>query len=354
MYFIKNTAAYQWTGTIASPVEDLLPVTKPKPTVKRQILTFDDIASGAASQTEEAWIGIKVPNHTKLADARVTKIHGTLPAGVTLKAGVTDTYAEPATAGTPSIVATNNIVANFRKSSVYTSLLTMDTYDATTEEYQFLVLQMHVAATTTAHNPITDIGNSGFPIVEVEFTYESRTSDMNPAGDSLDCFYNGSPKDCYIIDENGDLQLFGCTQNDIARAFNLDVEDLMKGAIEGRVSTRYSGRTNQVSGNLIGQTPYIFRKFLAGTDNGVVDGRRHISISNEWQPVDQDELYLDMMSSKGQRITFRSQNGYVKVNGDQGNDGMFPYVMDFGSDVDIYVTPELVDIHRFQVQYKLT
>jgi hypothetical protein len=361
MAYFRQTSMYQWSGTASSETESKLLTPTLAGKAKYQAAQFSDLTSGSATQSEERWLGMKYIDpqaFTSLGNARVTKIHGTYQNGHSLHAGATSTYATPKTTGTPSTIATaaipSHLITSFHAGSSPLSLA----YDVTDSEYQFLVLQHTIGATTTSFDPEQQVGDSGYPIIEVAYPIEEKdgTRTLVPGGNDRTSQFLQSPIDVYVV-VNEEQQFFGCTSNAITAGFSLEWENIVKGALNGIEGKYLTNRNNELSGELYSLNPYVWLNFLYGSSLGSNGVSTQIQVSSSWKPVKTVEVILDTISREGRRLTIHSPEAYLKINGDIAlgeGPATMPWMIDLGDTYNFYVSDNLWDIHRFMVDITLT
>jgi len=352
---------YQWSGTSSNETEAKLPTPIIAGKSKSQVAVFADLASGAASQSEELWYAMKYIDQrafSSLASARVTKLHGTYQTGHVLNAGTDTTYATPKAAGVPSTIAVNPIPTNIIESFHGTSPLEIATYDVTDAEYQFLVLQHDIGAATSAFDPEKQIGDSGYPIIEVAYKILDKDGarTLVPGGNDKSSMYSQTPIDVYVVID-GEMQLFGCTKNAVTAGFGVEWDNLVKGALQGVESKFLTTRTQELSGELYSLNPWNWINFLYGKSLGSNGVSTQIQTSSDWKPVTPVEVILDTFSDQGRRLTVHSSEAYLKINGDiplgEGA-AVMPWTIDLGETANIFVSDDLWDVQRFKVDIELT
>lgn len=347
----RETSMYKHIGTTGAETESALPTNDNVDGNSFQVAEFASLAGSGATYSEEQWLGMKwlePTAHVKLLDAKVTKIHGTLPTGVTLNAGYTATYATPKAVTVQSTVATAAIPGDIRGANP----LAIATYDATDEEYQFLVLQ-NAFSGAGAYDPYAQVGNSGFPTIEVLYSVADRTMSMNPGGDDLVNAFNGCSVDIYVIDDNGDMQLFGCTENSVEANMSAEWTSIMKGAMNGDQNYAWSKRNKQITGNLTTLNPYTAATFGAGNylgDDGY--GNTVVQFTTGFKSVRKRTILMDMFSTGGSRLTVVLANSVMRATaGDAfgGDTSAKAFEIIGGNAVNYVWANNIVDRHVFKV-----
>lgn len=358
--FFKRTSMYEWSGASGAETEAKLGTPTLAGNSNFQAKTYDDLVAAGATLSEERWFAMKYTHgdtHTKVKDARITKLHGTFQTDHTLLAGGTPAYITPkavGVAGVATVEIPTNIMESFHDT---TDELTLATFDATDEEYQFLVMQHDFATTPAAWDPEKQPGDSGYAIVEVAYALTDKDGGIAPAGDDNFSRYEQAQVDIYILDGNGDMQLFGCIENNVTHSFNLEWDDVLKGALNGRKSKFFTGRNTEFSGNLLTINPHNVLKFMHGDNLGSNGLSTQIQLNSNYKVVEQTAVIFDTFSSAGRRYTVHSPKAFLKINGDYTvGDGVstMPFMIDMGETVNLHFSDDLWDVHRFRVGITLT
>jgi hypothetical protein len=353
----KNWSLYRWTD---SDTEAKVAVgTTQKQNSKFQYAGFTDIAAATATESEERWYGMKWLGrnaHSKVANPRLTKVHGTFQDGHTLMAGYTNSWATPKIANVPSSIANTQIPSNL----ITSSELTIDTYDATDEEYQFIVLQHWFETGVTAFDPGKQTGDSGYAIVELAIPLTDRDLDNVPGGDDQEAIYNNTNCDLFMVLDQGsgdEMQLFGCTQNAVSIDLSPSFEGIVKGALQGARSYALTGRNKVLTGNYYSLNTFNWVQFFHGRDLGSDGWYRQVQITDDYVTVEGIDLVFDMLSNQGLRTTLHFPDAVFRASGgiNGGEPGtMVPFEIMGVDVVNIYTSEYLLDVQRFKVGITLT
>jgi hypothetical protein len=360
MSSIKNFSLYEWTGTSGSEAESKKATgTTDKQNAGFQYAGFTSAAAASSTESEERWYGLKwlePLTHTNVANARVTKVHGTLQTDHKIYAGYTDTYATPKGANVASAVATAQIPSQL----ITSSPLTIDTYDATDEEYQFLVLQHKLQSGLTAFDPEKRTGDSGYSILEIAVPLYERDYATVPGGNDDESTFNNTEIDLYVVIDQGngyEMQMIGCTENAISGNFSPEWEALTKGALQGASSYTLSGRNKMLTGNIQSLNGWNYANFLHASDLGDDGWYHQYQVSDKFKAVENIKLYMDTLSPSGRRLTIEFPKAVLRNTGDIGYGApgtVMPFEISALGTVNLYLSTYLMDVHRFKVGITLT
>jgi hypothetical protein len=357
--YLRDTAMYRWTD---SGTETLLTSPAVKGKSEWQVDIYDDLAFGG-TYSEEHWLAMKyidARTHTKISNARITKLHGTYQTGHVLNAGYTNVWAAPKAAGAASTIATDAVPSNLADNfhGPVADALEIETYDVTDAEYQFLVMQHELTSVARAADPEKQVGTSGYALIEFAYKITDMDNDRTavPGGNDSASIFGQTQIDVYVV-INGEQQFFGCTENAVTAGFGVEWDNIVKGAVNGVQSKFLTTRTNELSGNLMSLNIWNWINFLYGTNYSSNGTSTRVNVSSSWKPVQAVEVIMDTVSRYGQRLTIHATEAFLKTNGDipmGSGPAMMPWIIDLGESVNIWMTDDYWDIHRFWVDIELT
>ena len=295
---------------------------------KVPFFNFGDIVSGATHQSIEAILGLQVKNedgsafspitNTKNNKARIYKIHGTMPEGLSLKAGVNTGYptAGPSPADTPSADATNNIPNDPLEA------LKME-FNPTDEEFQFLCLQLDALATTSPYVQKMQPGWSGYPIIRMEYGIEDKNYYLAPEGDKSDESYSHSKTEFFVKTEHG-LQFIGSLLNQMDIEELLETVDAVKGMPAGIVSKDITKTGITINGNSYGHGIWLAKALSHGFYDGSDSWFKKITQSNAFRTIEYVPVYLHVRFKTGRDFWLHIPEAMLTYNGSY-NEGTDEY-----------------------------
>jgi len=318
------------------------------------VLDLATIASGGAIFGDAAAIGLTLSKpFTDVGDARITKVHGTWAPGFILNAGNQATYVDPASTPTQDANATVPIISHFKP----TTQLEV-AFDGTANEFQYLYLQSEVTTDSTTYTSSQQVGQAGYPLIQVAFPYATRDASRlaYPGANDPASIFNNTQSTIYVVDENDQMQQFGCIDNAVVFDGTVEFTKMLKGALQGTESWAMSTRNHLITGNVKSLNVDMFEKLFHADNLGSDGWHTEMRMSRDWKPVTTREVMFVTYSDQGVELIIRFPIAAMRVTG-AVNFGQADTVAPFeieGQSTTIYVSDNLLDVHYFAVNQSLT
>ena len=352
-----------FTQTSVIKTTGVAPGTKATLAVDRNIwrgkIPVDDmssIASGGAAQSYESYLSLLVKaknggafNYPAGTKCRIWKCHGSFPSWLSLNAGVTAAYGAPV--NTPSAIATLPI------KSKPDDVLELS-WDVTDEEFQYLVTQFAATASSVPFKQSKQAGWSAFPVIYFDFIHEEKDYEPLPEGGS-DENYSFSKTDIYVVDENGECQLFGSLANALDVNEIINKISAMKGLPEAKTAEAISEIGLEITGNTYGQGMWLVEKAIQGFAEAGDGYFKKVNQNNNFRKLEYMEFYIHERFTSGRQHFIHIPNGTLTMNGNYtiGDPGGFKQVPFMISALENYAhfwTENLIDTQELTIDFEVT
>lgn len=345
---------YKWTGTSGSETSTKL---SSKTSIWEGWLDppVAEFTSGlvADANSNEMIISLELPYLTNIDSARITKIHGTFKENIALNAGVQASYTgSPKAKTTPSTVATLPIVSDLKATTLLEAA-----WSSGLSSYAFLHLQHELTATAPVYNPAQMEGNSGYPLIQVAFSRESKDplGVAFPGGLAPESVYNRTGTMIFILDDNDEMQMLGCFQNEVNWNGSVEWTQQTKGATQGVQSWALNNRSYMLSGSIMSMNGGVLTEMFHMQNRGS-DGRHTEYASNSaWAPVKTRTVYFLTYSDEGREFLLKFPKAAMRITGDvnMGADNTVAPFEIQGTSSNLYISDNLYDVHYFATDYTI-